>query len=461
MPYPPDVLAKFGMGELPLRMPVIEALMARGVTFHNCVTPAPLCAPARSSLASGLRYEKTGVKGNNFNHPLELKTFYSVLKENGYTVGGCGKFDLRKPEHDFAGTGWVPKLAQLGLTEGYTIDNGGKHDAIRCGTTYVDPVDGKRKHHLDPEKHPPVCPYMKYLNDNGLMMMHIKDFAKRGKVFGMQLNSSPTPLPEEAYCDNWVTRNAVDVVKRLPAGKPWFLQVNFVCPHEPFDITRRMKDAWKNVKFPGPNRGSMLTAAAEKKVRQNYAAMIENIDRNAGLIIDEISKRGELENTIIVYSSDHGEMLGDFKKYGKSRPERASIRVPLVIAGPGISKGVISDALVELQDLAATFVGLAGLSMPEAKDSISLVPVLEGKTDRHRDHVVSALANMGSALGNKKVGWQVVLDGKYKLVSTTSGAELLFDLEADPWENEDISANHPDIVGRLRELLPPRQKKSK
>jgi arylsulfatase A-like enzyme len=454
MPYPDDVLTKFGMARLPLRMPVIEALMARGVTFYNCITPSPLCAPARSSLASGLRYEKTGVRGNGENHPLELKTFYSVLKEHGYVVGSCGKLDLRKPDHDFAGTGWVPKHAALGFTEGYVIDNGGKHDAIRCGTTYVDPVDGKRKRYADPTKVTPNCPYMRYLNDHGLMMVHVKDFAKRAKKYlGLPLDSSPTPLPDDAYCDNWVTRNALDIVKRFPAGQPWFLQVNFVCPHEPWDVTARMRDAWKDAKFPAPNRGSWLAAPAEKKVRQNYAAMIENIDRNAGLIIDEISRRGELDNTIVVYSSDHGEMLGDFKKYGKSRPERGSVRVPLVVAGPGITKGVTSGALVELQDLVAMFMDFAGLAMPEAVDSVSLRPVLEGKTDVHRDHVVSALQTRKTAIGLRRIGWTIVSDGRFKLVLDENGKERLFDLDADPWENVDVAAAHPDFVDRLKKLL--------
>ncbi|NMC06937.1 MAG: sulfatase-like hydrolase/transferase [Candidatus Lokiarchaeota archaeon] len=453
MPYPDDVLAKLGMSRLSLRMPVIEGLMARGVTFYNCVTPSPLCAPARSSLASGLRYDKTGVKGNGHNHPLELKTFYTVLRDAGYTVGGCGKFDLRKADHFYAGTGWTEKHARLGFSEGFVIDNGGKHDAIRCGTTYKDPASGRRKRHADPTTAPPNCPYMKYLNDRDLMMVHVRDFARRAKVLGMQLNSKPTPLPDDAYCDNWVGRNALDILKRFPADKPWFLQVNFVCPHEPWDVTRPMRDAWKDVDFPGPNHGSRIAASSEKKVRQNYAAMIENIDRNAGLIIDEIARRGELGNTIIVYSSDHGEMLGDFKQYGKSRPERGSVCVPLVIAGPGIVSGVVSGALVELQDIAATFVDLAGLAMPEAKDSISLRPLLEGKLSNHRDHVVSALGDWGDHASSRKAGWRMVSDGRFKLVLRAGGVAKLFDLDADPWENVNVAAAHPDVVERLRGLL--------
>jgi arylsulfatase len=441
MPYPDSVLAKLGMARLPLRMPVIEGLMARGVTFYNCITPSPLCAPARSSLASGLRYNKTGVKSNAYNHPLGLKTFYTVLKEHGYVVGGCGKFDLRKPDHDYSGTGWVPNHELLGFTKGFVIDNGGKHDAIRCGTTYVDPADGKRKKYADPSKHDPSCPYMKYLNDRGLMMVHVADFARRGKVLGLPLNSSPTALPDDAYCDNWVGRNAVDIVKRFPAGKPWFLQGNFVCPHEPWDVTRGMRDAWKGVKFPAPNHGSKIASFAEKKVRQNYAAMIENIDRNAGLIIDEIARRGELENTIVVYASDHGEMLGDFMKYGKSRPERGSVRVPLVIAGPGIVKGVTSGVLVELQDLAATFLDLAGLSMPE------------GKSENHRDHVVSALRARENRVGLKKTGWAIASDGRFKLVLHDDGKKSLYDIDADPWENVDVAAAHNDVVERLMKFL--------
>lgn len=448
MPHPGAVYERLGMDPLPLRMPNLTALAARGVSFHQATTPSPLCAPARSCLASGLRYDKTGVFNNGHNHPLELKTFYSVLKEGGYTVGGCGKFDLRKPEHDFGnGTGWVPKLAALGFSEGYCIDNGGKHDTVRCGTTYVD-ARGVRRRRRHPEQHQPSCPYMQFLKERGLMMVHVRDHDSR---IIDRLKTAPTPLPDDAYADNWVGQNAITIIEKFPAGKPWFLQVNFPGPHEPWDVTASMRAAWKDVAFPPPSQGSFVKRWRELKVRQNYAAMLENIDRNVGLILDAVARRGELDNTIIVYSSDHGEMLGDKGKHGKSLPHRGSVHVPMVISGPGISRGVSSSAMVELQDLAATFTELAGLAMPSAVDAMSLVPVLSGKTSIHRDHVVSALRSKKSKEWGPR--WNMVQDDRYTLVSRGERFSL-YDRVADPWETVDVAGAHPDVVERLRALLP-------
>ena len=183
-----------------------------------------------------------------------------------------------------------------------------------------------------------------------------------------------------------ITKNAINMLKEFPKDKPWHLVVNFTGPHDPWDVTVRMKNNWKENSFPSPNKGDKKKIKEEIAVRQNYAAMLENIDRNIGLILDEVDKRGELDNTIIIYSSDHGEMLGDFECYGKTRPHRGSVRIPLVIAGPNIKEGVYSNALVELQDLTSTIIDYAGTKMEEAKDSISLRRILEGKDDIEFDN---------------------------------------------------------------------------
>jgi arylsulfatase len=159
MPYDESVFKEMGMSGLPLRMPHMESLMNQGVTFTQTVSSSPLCAPARACLASGLRYDKTGVKGNMHNYPLDRLTFYSVLKENGYRVGGVGKFDLHKPTHWWGLDGWIDELGTLGFTD--AVDNAGKIDAVNSGRT--EPKD----------------PYMKFLYDRGLAEIHLKDLKNR------------------------------------------------------------------------------------------------------------------------------------------------------------------------------------------------------------------------------------------------------------------------------------------
>ncbi|TVY10969.1 sulfatase family protein [Paenibacillus cremeus] len=420
MPYAPSVMAELGMEPLSIRMPHMEALMQQGVTFTKAVTPSPLCAPARACLAAGLRYNQIGVTGNHVDYPLSRRTFYSCLKESGYRVGGVGKFDLHKATRWWGLDGWIEDLGTLGFTDG--IDNAGKIDAVLSGAT--EPKD----------------PYMKYLYDQGLADIHLKDMAERGK------KTHATDLPDEAYCDNWVTRNGIQMLRGFPEDQPWLLMVNFVCPHEPFDITHRMKAAWENESFPYPNQCSVEPAVANS-IRQNYAAMLENIDRSIGLLLNEIRLRGELDNTVIIYSSDHGDMLGDFDKFGKCKPERGSVHIPLVISGPGIGKGEYSEALVELQDLASTILDLAGVTpMAEAEDSLSLRPVLTGEASALREVQVSGLDEGPQ----HPSAWRMASDGEWKLIVERDRPDRLYHLRDDPWENDNVAEAHPDIAARLK-----------
>jgi arylsulfatase A-like enzyme len=412
---------------LPLRLPNLETLMERGTTFTRAITSSPLCAPARASLASGLRYPRSGVFSNKYDLSPQRRTFYSVLKENGYIVCGVGKFDLHKKTRWWGLDGWIPELEQLGFT--VAIDNAGKQDAVSTG------------------KESPQDPYMKYLYDQGLAEVHLTDMAGRAKE--KRHNTEPTSLPEETYCDNWIGQNGVRMLRSFPKDHPWFMIVNFTGPHAPWDVTERMRAAWEKVDFPPPHRSDPAMRETNNSVRQNYAAMLENIDRNVGLLLDEVESRGELANTVVIYVSDHGDMLGDNRRFNKSIPDRGSIHIPLVICGPGVSQGALSDALVELQDLAGTIVDYAGAKMPEAADSRSLRPLLEGDKHAHREVQVSALNETHDGRGS----WKTIIDRHYKLVIHSVHDAQLYNIVQDPWEDYDIAGQHPDIVARMQAQL--------
>ena len=443
IPYNKNELHRLRMKRIPIRMPNIEEIMHRGVTFTNAITPSPLCAPARACLARGLRYSGCGVVNNQENLPLNKKTYYSVLREHGYCVGSVGKLDLHKPTFFWGLNGWIPDLDTLGFT--HAIDNEGKYDAV-----FSIIRDSRVKEALKKNEQPsyiPKGPYMNYLAKNNLLKIHLNDFLQRSVVYSKTkpfkfFNTNPTILPEEAYCDNWLTKNGIEMLKKFPINKPWHLVVNFTGPHAPWDVTKRMKKHWNNVSFPKPFNGQEETHKENQKIRQNYAAMLENIDRNIGLLIDEVKKRGELDNTIIIYSSDHGEMLGDFNKYGKRIPERGSIKIPLIISGPSISKGMYCDELVELQDLTSTIVDYAEAIMPEAKDSISLKPLLEGMTKNHRKNQISSVNP-----------WKMISTKEYKLIIGKNDKIRLYSLEDDPWESINISKEKPEIVKKLYKEL--------
>ncbi len=404
---------------IPVRTPTLKRLAAEGVRFTRAVTPAPLCAPARACLASGMEYDRCQVSSNQESYPLDQPTFYQLLRDSGYHVMGCGKFDLHKPELDW-GLDGKRMIREWGFTDG--IDNEGKLD----GTISYKKA-GK-----------PMGPYLAYLEKLGLAKAHVEDYGRR-KGHGAAF---PTPLSGEAYGDNWIARNGLALLDAAPRGKPWFLQVNFNGPHSPWDITASMEKRWRGVKFPQPNRGGELTPAEHELVRQNYAAMIENIDRRVGELIEKVKQRGDLENTLIAFSSDHGEMLGDHKLWGKKHPFHGSTGVPLVLWGRDVRKGIAGDGPASTLDLPATFLDYAGIERPEKMDSLSLRPFLTGRKSAVRDHVFSGMDS-----------WRLVVQGQYKYIRGWGEEPLLFDLRNDPRENENLAAGKPEVAARLAKLL--------
>ncbi len=399
---------------LPLRTPHLDALAERGMRFTDALCPSPFCAPSRACLASGLYYERCGVPDNDHDYPLDLPTYYAALRESGYFVAGVGKFDLHKSTPDW-GLDGSHLLSEWGFSEG--IDNEGKWDAITSGSST------------------PKGPYMAYLHEHGLAEMHVQDFGQRRSY----RDTHPTPLPDHAYCDNWIAENGLHLLQKFSKDQPWHLVVNFTGPHEPMDITQAMWERWKDIPFPLPHDNGQWDAATHQRIRQNYAAMIENIDRHVGRYLSEVEARDELDNTLIVYSSDHGEMLGDHGLWEKKTYHHPSVGIPLVIAGPGVQQGVVSGALVSLHDLAATFLDYAGLAPLPDMDSRSVRGLLEGERKKHREVVISALDD-----------WRMIYDGRYKLIERESVRPILFDLANDPMEEQNIVDQATGEVNRLR-----------
>jgi len=409
-----------GAAGMPVPTPNLDALAGRGVRFTRAITPSPLCAPARACLAAGREYDSCRVPDNGVDYPADQATVYALLRDGGYHVMGCGKFDLAKQGMTW-GVDGASRWAQWGFSDG--VDNEGKWDGINS-------------YRSDPAG--PKGPHLAYLERIGQAGAHLADYdARRGDPFA----TFPTPLSEDAYCDNWIAQQGLELLRRAPKGRPWFLQVNFNGPHGPWDITARMEaDCRHWTGFPPPI-GLHGDEEAHEAVRQNYSAMVANIDRWVGVLLDELRERGELDNTLVVYSSDHGEMLGDHGAWGKCKAWQQSIGVPLIVAGPGVRGGVIVDGPATTLDLTATFLDFAGLEGPEGMESVTMRPILDGRAAGGRECAISGLRD-----------WRVVFDGRKKLVI---GREMrrLYDLDRDPEELTDVSDSEPDTLKRLMNEL--------
>ena len=421
-----------------LRTPNLDRLAKSGQAFRHALTPSPLCSPARGCLAAVAPYDAQSVKHNLHDVDPNDPNLYRALRDAGYQVLGCGKFDLLKASMNWGangrhGDGPDADLHRLGFTDG--IDNAGKHDFVA----------GHKKGRSEP--------FQAFLKKHGLLDTHLEDYAERtGKDRANYANTAPTPLPDFAYCDNWIAANGLQLLEAASDDAPWFLQVNFNGPHEPMDVTASMRSRWLDADLPPPIASSEYDTEQHNAIRANYAAMIENIDAHLGSYLKYLADRDILDDTVVIYASDHGEMLGDHDRWGKVVPLEPSVHIALVLAGPGIDARSARDARVDLVDLAATIIHLAHADSPSGNGQVLT----------------------GSALASRKTvglgGWRAIYEDGLKYVHNfdpesgdrswngefnpdDEAPAALYDLATDPGESNNLAAEQPDTAARLRRAL--------
>jgi choline-sulfatase len=420
-----------------LQTPHLDRLAARGVRFAQAITNCPICAPARIGLATGLQPSRLGALDNASYLPRSFTTHYQRFRDHGYRVGCVGKLDLAKPSH-------------------YNGRYGDRPCVYGWGFTHPEECEGK----MHAGGHPtPIGPYTHYLQERGLLDCFHRDYQDRQSKGWIVGASHDSVLPTEAFEDVYIGRRAAEWIARVPDDFPWYYFVSFVGPHDPFDPPAEYAERYRAANVPSAIAGDMagkpgwvarrqVGASAEDITiaRRQYCGSIQAIDDGVGLILDALQARGQLENTVIVFTSDHGEMLGDHGLFTKGVAYEASLRVPLVVAGPGIEGGRVSDALVELIDLNPTLCQLAGIPQQENLDARSFVETLGVsetlRVSNHRTEAVSAIRN-----------WRCVRTRQHKLIENDNDLPELYDLAQDPDELDNIASQRPALVRELSARL--------
>lgn len=416
-----------------LNTPNLRRLAEQGVSFPNCTTNAPVCAPSRIGLASGLQPSRLGSLDNGSFLPATVPTYYQQLRDHGYRVGCVGKLDLAKPD-------------------GYNGRYGDRPRTYSWGFTHPEECEGKM--HAGSSA-TPIGPYTHYLQEKGRLKVFHEDYQKRSATGWIKGGSHDSVLPTEDFADTYIGRRATQFIQNIPDDFPWHLFVSFVGPHDPFDPPTEYGDRYRHAHMPPAIADDMggkpewvrrrvvdISPEEIAVTRRQYCAATELIDAQIGHMLNALAQRGMLDNTYIIYSSDHGEMLGDYGLYTKSVAYEASLRVPLLIAGPGIEGHQISKGLVELIDLNPTICDLVGVPVLQNIDARSIVPVLQGDTETHRTETVSALRN-----------FRCIRTETYKLIENYNDVDELYDLENDPAELHNIARTERKIAGALRGRL--------
>ena len=262
-------------------------------------------------------------------------------------------------------------------------------------------------------------------------------------------------LSAEDFEDSYIGRRSAQWIENIPDDFPWHLFVSFVGPHDPFDPPSEYAELFRDTVVPEGISGKQGTKpewirkrqqdfSSEQLayVRRQYCALIKLIDDQIGMIMDALEKRGMLDNTYIIFASDHGEMLGDHNLFTKRVPYEPSIHVPLICAGPGIPQGHVSDTFIELIDVNPTICALSGAAPAPDMDARSFHPILFGKQTEHRQQIVTAMPN-----------WSCIRTDRYKYVDNYNDIAELYDLAVDPDEVNNVAEQQPQIVLELRKRL--------
>ena len=426
-----------GLNNALLNTPNIDSLAASGVAFERAFCQSPICTPSRASFLTGMYPDAIHACCNGNERWAEAAPLVTaLLAEAGYDCALAGKFHL---------AGAYKRVEPRPENDGYRLFHW-SHD----------PTDIWESGHA----------YADWLGEQG---------HKLGELI-----EEPHKIPPRLHQTTWCSDRAIDFIEADHAGQPWLMSVNFFDPHEPFDPPQPYLDRFDPESLPGPAfRESDLESQARlrdidfgtrcrrpeefnaKWIQAAYYAMIELIDDNVGRMLEALDRTGQRDNTIVIYMSDHGEMLGDHGLLLKGcRFYEPLVRVPLIMSWRGeFLEGTRRQALVELLDIAPTLLEAAGLPIPARMQGRSLMPLLRdpAATDQHREFVRSIYFHVIlPAWKDTYFGsyGSMYRDERYKLaVYHGHGLGELYDLEADPDEFDNLWDDPGHSALKLRLLM--------
>ncbi|WP_245851147.1 arylsulfatase [Brachybacterium vulturis] len=425
--------------------PNLDDMARGGYRFTRAYSATPTCVPARVAMFTGRSpalHGRYGYReGISFPDAYPV-TLQSTLGEAGYQTFGVGKMHV------------FPDRARCGFDE-VLLHDGFLHTSRRLSrgpsARIDDYVEFLRRESGDPRA----------------------DYQETG-IGCNAMTARPWERQERLHPTRWVADESFRFLERRDPTRPFFLYMSFHRPHAPFDPPQWLWDKYRGRQFPPRPVGEWVSRFDEhrrdfgsesefgaqkesthQQVRAGYYGSIEFIDLQLNRLKETLSDQGLLEDTVIVFVSDHGDMMGDHDMYRKSVGYEGSSRVPLVMhvpprwregwGAPGEVAGI-----AELRDLMPTMLGLAGVEVPNGLDGSDLRAATAGGTVRdhlHGEHLIGSL-------GRHSMQW--IRSERFKYVwFSGDGHEQLFDLETDPCEERDLadSAEHAEELARHRALL--------
>ena len=401
-----------GMGDPTVKTPTMDSLMARGTTFRQTHIMGSLsgavCVPSRAAVLTSASLFRSGANQINRDYAI----WPQAMRQAGYHTFFSGKW--HNDRQTFADS----------FDDGGTIFFGGMGDQYKVPIFDFDPTGA-----------------------------YPKDDRYIGDKFSTEL----------------FTDSAVQFIENYDQTDPFFVYLSFTSPHDPRTPPGEYATMYKPEDVPVPenfypehpfDNGEMRirdevlapfprTSEIVQQHIADYYGMISSQDAEMGRLLNTLEANGHLDNTIVIYTADHGLAVGQHGLFGKQNLYAHSIRVPSIFAGPGIPQGTTVDTLTYLYDVFPTVCDLTSVECPDTTEGVSLVPLMEGCVNQVRETVFAAYKDIH----------RTVSDGRWKLIryyvseETGRGTDYLqlFDLEQDPWETNNL-AELPEHADRIRSL---------
>jgi len=411
--------------------PTVDWLAANGTQFTQASSACPVCVPARKTLMTGLSPRTLEDRTFRTTQPLpEVPTLAQCFRDAGYQAYAVGKLHTH------------PQRNRIGFDD-VLLNEEGRHQ----GTMTADDWE-------------------LYLAEQG--------FAGRAYAAGASNNCyhvTPWHLPDECHQTNWTAREMCRMIRRRDPRKPGFWYLSFAAPHPPLWPLRSYLEQYLQLEVDTPARGAWveeimehlpakLAASCRRDtflsdappdrvalIRRAFYAAITHIDHQIRVVLGTLREEGLLENTVVAFTSDHGEMLGDHGLWAKSLFYEPSCRVPFIVMpsrqDAGAKRGVRDDRLVELRDMMPTLLEMAGIDVPSHVEG---GPVF----------TAPRRATLYGEHGEGIAATRMLRDERHKLIYYPEGNRFqLFDLAEDPQECLDRIADpaYAQVAARLKEQL--------
>lgn len=403
----PDCIA--ALGNRVIQTPNLDRLVSRGLTFSRATCSNPICVVSRAEMLTGMHGWENGITGIRGATLREDITFWGdALRGAGYQTWYVGKWH----------TSGRPTARGYDKVAGLYSGGGGKF--------WKDQTDWKGF---------PVTGYRGWIFQSA-----------DGKTKYPEEGVGLTPDISSKFADAAISLIASDDAE----DKPWFCHINFTAPHDPLFMPPGLEGRYSAAKVPFPNNflpehpfdhGNLRgrdeellrwprTEAAVRDLLRVYYSVIDDLDAQIGRILKSLEESGQLDNTIVIFTSDHGMGCGSHGLRGKQSQYEHTINVPFVMAGPGIPQNQKTSAQIYLRELYPTTCELVGAASPDTVTATSFAGVVRGKTDKHHDHIFGYYTDTQRMIRSAD-GWKLI---QYPQIDRWQ----MFNVNMDPNELTDV-----------------------